>query len=74
MHAADEGVSIAIVRGLTYERSEKGIRDIAYPTPMLRKALNTALWENLKFRLASKLASLFLRKQVARDLLDEWIE
>ncbi|MDI6905726.1 MAG: coenzyme F420-0:L-glutamate ligase [Candidatus Bathyarchaeia archaeon] len=59
---ADEGVPIAIVRGLTYEKSEKGIRDIAYPTPMLRKALSTALWENLKFRLVSKLASLFLRK------------
>jgi coenzyme F420-0:L-glutamate ligase/coenzyme F420-1:gamma-L-glutamate ligase len=47
----DEATPVAIVRGLKYERSGEGIRDVIYPRKMFEKALLMITWENIKFKL-----------------------
>lgn len=53
-----ESVPIAIIRGLKYERSEKGISDVIYPKKILGRALRELIWENIKFRLISRVVNL----------------
>ncbi|MEM3891679.1 MAG: coenzyme F420-0:L-glutamate ligase [Nitrososphaerales archaeon] len=54
----DEATPIAIIRGLEYEKSELGIKDVLYPRKMFREALKMLLWENIKFKFTYKLLSL----------------
>jgi F420-0:gamma-glutamyl ligase len=49
----DEATPIVIVRGLKYEKSEKGIKDILYPRKIARRALIKILFENIKFKILS---------------------
>ncbi|MEM3873115.1 MAG: coenzyme F420-0:L-glutamate ligase, partial [Nitrososphaeria archaeon] len=51
----DEAIPVVIVRGLKYERSERGVKDVTYPRKALREALKMLTWENIKFKLLSKL-------------------
>jgi coenzyme F420-0:L-glutamate ligase/coenzyme F420-1:gamma-L-glutamate ligase len=51
----DEATPIAIIRGLKYEKSEEGIRDVIYPREVFKKALRTIIWENIKFKIISKI-------------------
>ncbi len=47
----DESVPVVVVRGLKYERSEKGVRDVLYPVNILRKAIKLMIWEYVKFKI-----------------------
>jgi coenzyme F420-0:L-glutamate ligase/coenzyme F420-1:gamma-L-glutamate ligase len=51
----DEAIPIAIIRGLKYEKSEKGIKGLNYLRKTYRGALGILAWENIKFKLLSKL-------------------
>jgi len=51
----DEATPIAIIRGLKYEKSEEGVIDVIYPREIFEKALRMLTWENIKFKLISKL-------------------
>ncbi|MEM0095157.1 MAG: coenzyme F420-0:L-glutamate ligase [Candidatus Bathyarchaeia archaeon] len=50
-----EATPVAIIRGLRYEKSEKGIKDITYSREVFRETLKAAVWEGVKFKLVSKL-------------------
>ncbi|MEM1565547.1 MAG: coenzyme F420-0:L-glutamate ligase [Candidatus Bathyarchaeia archaeon] len=50
-----EATPVAIIRGLRYEKSEKGVKDIVYSRKVLREALKAVIWESVKFKLVSKL-------------------
>jgi F420-0:gamma-glutamyl ligase len=49
----DEATHVVIVRGLKYEKSEKGIKDVLYPRKIARRALLRVLFENVKFKIIS---------------------
>lgn len=51
----DEAMPVAIIRGLRYEKSERGIKDIAYSRKVFREALKAVIWESIKFKMVSKL-------------------
>jgi len=51
----DEAIPVVIIRGLKYERSEKGVANVTYPMKAFREALRMLAWENIKFKLLSKL-------------------
>ncbi|MEM3715513.1 MAG: coenzyme F420-0:L-glutamate ligase [Thermoprotei archaeon] len=53
----NEAIPVVIIRGLKYERSEKGIKDVIYGKA-LRRAFRMAIWENVKFKLLLLLLSL----------------
>lgn len=52
------GSPVAIIRGLTYERSQKGIRDAAPTGNIIYDAIGATIWQTVKFRFMSKLASI----------------
>ncbi|NHV97040.1 MAG: F420-dependent oxidoreductase [Thaumarchaeota archaeon] len=54
----DEATPIAIIRGLRYEKGEEGVKGVIYPREAARKALRTIIWENIKFKIFSKLLKL----------------
>ncbi|MEM1661186.1 MAG: coenzyme F420-0:L-glutamate ligase [Candidatus Bathyarchaeia archaeon] len=54
----DEAIPVAIIRGLKYEKSEKGIKSVTYPRKAIREALKMLTKENFKFKLLSKLFQL----------------
>lgn len=51
----DEAMPVVIIRGFKYEKSEKGIAEVVYPEKVLRKTLLLLAWENIKFKIISKL-------------------
>jgi len=52
---AGEATPVAIIRGLRYEKSEGGVKDIVYSRKMFREAFKAVVWESVKFKLLSKL-------------------
>jgi len=48
-----EAIPVVIIRGLKYERSEKGVKDVIYPRKAFRGALRMLIWENILFKLLS---------------------
>lgn len=50
-----EATPVVILRGLKYEKSEKGVGDVTYSSELLREALRMSAWETIKFKLISKL-------------------
>jgi len=55
----DEATPVAIIRGLKYEKSEKGVEDAAYPRKAYRDAIRMFVLENIKFKLLSLLSKVF---------------
>ncbi len=53
MGQTDEAVPSVIVRGLQYEKSEKGVKDVLYSGEGLKGSFGIFLWENLKLRAVS---------------------
>lgn len=51
----DEAIPIAIIRGVKYEKSEKGVADVPSPMKASGKALRMLAWENIRFKLLFKL-------------------
>ena len=54
----DESIQIAIIRGLRYEKSEEGVKDVIYLREAVRKALGMIIWESIKFNVVSKILRL----------------
>jgi len=52
------GSPVAIIRGLSYEKSERGIKDVAGPGNIVRDAIRATIWETIKFGFLSRLASI----------------
>ncbi len=50
-----EGIPVAVIRGLEYEMSEKGVSDVVYPRGAFREFFRTLLWEYIKFKILYKL-------------------
>ncbi len=51
----NEAIPVVVIRGMEYEKSEKGIKDVLYPRKAFREVLRMLIWENIKFKLISKL-------------------
>jgi coenzyme F420-0:L-glutamate ligase/coenzyme F420-1:gamma-L-glutamate ligase len=58
-----EGVPVVIIRGLRYEKSEKGVKDFAYPEKAFSEALRMALLDNIKFKVVSKFLDFSIREE-----------
>ena len=58
MGQAAESVPIAIVRGVRYEPSDEGVKDITYPSKLLRKGLVKVVLLTSLFKLVHALASI----------------
>jgi len=54
----NESIPIVIIRGLKYEKSEKGIKDVTYSWKALREGLRLTIWESIRFKLLSMLLAL----------------
>lgn len=50
-----EATPVAIIRGLHYKKSEKGVKDTAYSRKVYREAIKAVIWESVKFKLLSNL-------------------
>jgi len=59
MGQTDESIPVVIIRGLKYERSDVGIKELAYQGDLLKKAIKLVIWETIKLKILLNLASLF---------------